>query len=209
MLQYQVWVEGSWSFKNPALRWKMPLGIWSFEDPFLGWKDLWNSSSLYCGRWCNSQVFDTEASISSLGWKDPGASKTLLWGRRCLWTSGALNISFWGGRISGTPVPCIAMAGAIPWNGSTLERQYGFWGEWILGLLISCTLWRKMPCASGLFNVRFGVEGSLELLVSAVGVDGALSSALDACKLKCQLHIQAHYGHQTQNNFYTVIKRLQ
>ena len=39
---------------------------------------------------------------------------------------------------------------------------------------------------------RFGVEGSLELLVSAVGVDGALSSALDACKLKWQLHIQAH-----------------
>ena len=53
---------------------------------------------------------------------------------------------------------------------------------------------------------RFGVEGSLELLVSAVGVDGALSSALDACKLKWLLHIQAHYG---QNNFYTVIKRLQ
>ena len=178
MLQYQVWVEGSWSF-----------------------------SSLYCGRWCNSQVFDTEASISSLGWKDPGASKTLLWGRRCLWTSGALNISFWGGRISGTPVPCIAMAGAIPWNGSPLERQYGFWGEWILGLLISCTLWRKMPCASGLFNVKIWsgrISGT-----SSVGVDGALSSALDACKLKWQLHIQAHYGHQTQNNFYTVIKRLQ
>ena len=30
---------------------------------------------------------------------------------------------------------------------------------------------------------RFGVKGSLELLVSDTGVDGALSSALDACKL--------------------------
>ena len=35
---------------------------------------------------------------------------------------------------------------------------------------------------------RFGVEGSLELLVSDIGVDGAIS--------------------KTQNNFYTVIKRL-
>ena len=135
----------------------MPLGIWTFQHQFLGWKDLWNFSSLYCDRWCNSQAikcFDTEASISSLGWKDPGASKTLLWGGRCLWASGALNISFWGGRISGTPVPCIAMASAISWNGSTLELQYGFWGEWILELLISCPLWRKMPCASGVFNVK-------------------------------------------------------
>ena len=30
---------------------------------------------------------------------------------------------------------------------------------------------------------RFGVEGSLELLVSAIGVDGAISAVLDACKL--------------------------
>ena len=30
---------------------------------------------------------------------------------------------------------------------------------------------------------RFGVEGSLELLVSDTGVDGAISSVLDACKL--------------------------
>ena len=31
---------------------------------------------------------------------------------------------------------------------------------------------------------RFGVEGSLELLSSDIGVDGAISSVLDACKLK-------------------------
>ena len=30
---------------------------------------------------------------------------------------------------------------------------------------------------------RFGVEGSLELLVSAIEVDGSLSSVLDASKL--------------------------
>ena len=30
---------------------------------------------------------------------------------------------------------------------------------------------------------KFGVEGSLELLVSAIGVDGAISAVLDACKL--------------------------
>ena len=30
---------------------------------------------------------------------------------------------------------------------------------------------------------RFGVEGSLELLFYDIGVDGAISSVLDACKL--------------------------
>ena len=195
MLQYQVWVEGSWSFKNPALKRKMPLGIWSFQHQFLGWKDLWNFSSLYCDRWCNSpaiKCFDTESSISSLGWKDPGASKTLLWGGRCLWASGALNISFWGGRISGTPVPCIAMASAISWNGSTLELQYGFWAEWILELLISCPLWRKMPCASGLFNVKIW-SGRISGTSSLRYWSGWCHfRSLGCLQTKWQLHIQAH-----------------
>ena len=39
---------------------------------------------------------------------------------------------------------------------------------------------------------RFGVEGSLELLVSAIEVDGAISSVLDACKLNGNYIIQAH-----------------
>ena len=76
MLQYQVWVEGSWSFKNPALRWKMPLGIWSL-------------------------------------------------------------IRFGGGRISGTPVPCIVVDDGIH-KFLTLKLQYQVWGGRILELQKPC-----------------------------------------------------------------------
>ena len=146
----------------------MPLGIWSFEHPFLGWKDLWNSSSLYCGRWCNSQVikhFDTQASISSLGWKDPGTSKTLLWSGRCLWASGALNISFWGGRISGTSVPCIVVDSAIHKlvSALTLKLQYQVWGGRILELQKPCFEAEDAFRHPELWTSVFGVEGSLEL----------------------------------------------
>ena len=146
----------------------MPLGIWSFEDLFLGWKDLWNSSSLYCGRWCNSQVikhFGTQASISSLGWKDPGASKTLLWGGRCLCASGALNISFWGGRISGTSVPCIVVDSAIHKlvSALTLKLQYQVWGGRILELQKPCFEAEDAFGHLELWTSVFGVEGSLEL----------------------------------------------